>query len=135
RAAAGRPAHVRPAGEALGRRQAAAVTLSAWRAAGCLRQSSITLPRAGATMPLVIDGYNLLYALGRLTPRSGRDALDGARRWLVQQLRQREGPGADVTVVFDGRSARGPKTKEDQGDIRVVFSQGASADDVIEEMI
>jgi predicted RNA-binding protein with PIN domain len=87
-------------------------------------------------MPLLIDGYNLLYALGRLTPNSRRAALEGARRWLVQQLRVRHPPDTAITVVFDSRSApMGSRGREDQGNIRVVFSHGESADDVIEGLI
>ncbi len=81
-------------------------------------------------MRVVIDGYNLLFAVGRLGPRSGRPALEGARRWLVQQLRQGATAVADVTVVFDGYGRA-----EAPGDVGVVFSQGESADDVIEELI
>jgi hypothetical protein len=85
-------------------------------------------------MPFLIDGYNLLYALGQLTPRSGRPALAGARRWLLAQLRL--GHGAGVTVVYDGKRAP-PGTPGDQGsgDVRVEFSQGESADDLIEGLI
>src|SRR4051794_3573520 len=87
-------------------------------------------------MPFLIDGYNLLYALGRLTPRSGRPALAGARRWLVARLRLGHGSGAGVTVVFDGKRAPpGTPGGEGSGDVRVEFSQGESADDLIEELI
>lgn len=87
-------------------------------------------------MRYVIDGYNLLFALGRLGPRSGKGALEGARRWLLQQLRQAYPPGSDVTVVFDASSTpRGVPRLECAGDVRVEFSHGDSADDVIEDII
>jgi uncharacterized protein len=85
---------------------------------------------------VVIDGYNMLYAIGRLTPRLPRTALEGARRWLLEQLRERHAPGADVTVVFDGGSGPpGRPGRDDQLGFRVLFSHRESADDVIEGLI
>jgi uncharacterized protein len=87
-------------------------------------------------MRVVIDGYNMLYAIGRLTPRLPRTALEGARRWLLEQLRARHAPGADVTVVFDGGTGRhGHGGRDDQLGFRVLFSHRESADDVIEGLI
>jgi predicted RNA-binding protein with PIN domain len=92
-------------------------------------------------MRVIIDGYNLLFAVGRLGPRSGKPALEGARRWLVQQLGQGATAVADVTVVFDGYgraeaagSSVGGETPPNPR-VGVVFSRGESADDVIEELI
>jgi predicted RNA-binding protein with PIN domain len=84
-------------------------------------------------MRVVIDGYNMLYAIGRLSPRLPRTALEGARRWLLERLRERHAPGADVTVVFDGGAGRGGR--DDQLGFRVLFSHRESADDVIEGLI
>jgi hypothetical protein len=86
--------------------------------------------RFSRAMRFVIDGYNLLFAIGRLGPRSGKAALEGARSWLTQQLRKGHPPGSDVTVVFDGAGR-----DEDHGGVRVEFSRGESADDVIEARI
>lgn len=87
-------------------------------------------------MPFLIDGYNLLYALGRLTSRSGRDALQGARRWLLLQLRLHHGPTADVSVIFDAQSAPpGTSRYDNQGGIHVEFAREESADDRIEDLI
>jgi predicted RNA-binding protein with PIN domain len=87
-------------------------------------------------MSHLIDGYNLLYALGRLTPRSGRPGLEAARRWLLARLRAGHGPDADITVVFDARiTLPGAAQRQDFGNILFVFAQGQSADDHIEEVI
>jgi predicted RNA-binding protein with PIN domain len=87
-------------------------------------------------MPFLIDGYNLLYALGRLTPRSRRAALGGARRWLLDRLRRGHGPDADVTVVFDGSTAPADVPAHEQhGRVRFEFSTGQTADDLIEDRI
>lgn len=83
-------------------------------------------------MPILIDGYNLLYALGRLSPHSTRTALEGARRWLLQQLNTSP-RGADMTVVFDG-GMHGPD-EEVIGRVHVVYSKKVEADDVIEDLI
>jgi hypothetical protein len=82
-------------------------------------------------MRFVIDGNNLLHALGKLTARSTPFTLDAARRWLVAQVRAH---GGEATIVFDGQPA--PKQKRDDlGPPRVVFSLRASADDIIEDLI
>jgi predicted RNA-binding protein with PIN domain len=81
-------------------------------------------------MRFLIDGYNLLFAIGKVGPRSGKDAFPSARHWLVQHLRDRRLLGTEVTLVFDGLGA-----PEGPGDLRVRFSGKESADDVIEELI
>ncbi|MFO0926891.1 MAG: NYN domain-containing protein [Gemmataceae bacterium] len=81
-------------------------------------------------MSFLIDGYNLLYALGRLTRRSSRAAAVAARRWLADQLSD------VVTVVFDG-TVPGDEVRELQRrtQARIRFSGGQSADDLIEDLI
>lgn len=87
-------------------------------------------------MRYLIDGYNLLFALGKLSPRSGKPALENARRWLAQQLQNRHPDRALVTVVFDGqRAPPGATSHEHTGSIPFLFSQGQTADDLIEDLI
>src|SRR5438045_2460107 len=88
-------------------------------------------------MPTLIDGYNLLHAMGRLTARDGKKALEGARRSLLLKVRSGHGPGGDgVTVVFDGNGAPPGAAAEDTFDgILVKFAHGQTADDMIEELI
>jgi predicted RNA-binding protein with PIN domain len=88
-------------------------------------------------MPYLIDGYNLLYAIGRLTPRSGRAALDNARKELLRSLgaaAERDGEG--VTVVFDAATAPpGKAATRTCGRALSMFAVGQTADDLIEELI
>jgi predicted RNA-binding protein with PIN domain len=88
-------------------------------------------------MRYLIDGYNLLFASGRLTPRAGRGALEASRKWLlVEVVRWHGTQSADVTVVFDAAGAPpGTPLHEDHGDVRVRFARGQTADDLIEELI
>src|SRR5262245_10445690 len=81
-------------------------------------------------MRFLVDGYNLLFAIGKLGPRSATDAFPNARRWLLQDLRDRRLPDSEVIVVFDGAGA-----PEGTGDLHVRYSGNESADDVIEELI
>ena len=81
-------------------------------------------------MRFLIDGYNLLFAIGKVGPRSGKDAFPNARRWLFKRLRDRRIPGAEAVVVFDGAGGL-----EGGEGIRVLFSGKETADDVIEELI
>lgn len=86
----------------------------------------------------LIDGYNLLHALGLLHGRTGPTGLEKARRNLLGLLRGALGPGASaVTVVFD--AAQAPPGVPDQfvdSGITVHFAvRHAQADDLIAELI
>jgi predicted RNA-binding protein with PIN domain len=87
-------------------------------------------------MPTIIDGYNMLHAMGRLTARDGKHALEAARRWLLLQLTSAKTTIDDVTVVFDAVAApSGAPAAEEHARVHFVFSHGQTADDLIEEII
>jgi predicted RNA-binding protein with PIN domain len=88
-------------------------------------------------MPYLIDGYNLLFATGRLTGRGGKHTLQSSRKWLLIEVVRWHGPEASsVTVVFDARGApAGVPAEDEHGGVRVLFARGQTADDLIEEMI
>lgn len=89
-------------------------------------------------MSYIIDGYNLLHAMGVLTGRVGPQGLEKARRRLLGLLGAVVGSGrGDVTVVFDAAAApAGAPGEHRYLDIRVCFSaQHQEADDLIEELI
>jgi predicted RNA-binding protein with PIN domain len=86
----------------------------------------------------LIDGYNLLHALGVLHGRVGPGGLEKARLRLLGLLRATCGDEAsEVTVVFDAAKApRGAPSEQNFEGIRVVFAVGKDeADDLIEELI
>jgi predicted RNA-binding protein with PIN domain len=90
-------------------------------------------------MLYLIDGYNLLYAMGVLLPRrTGPLVLEYARRRLLSLLAERHGPqAATVTVVFDARKAPpGAAAEMDYEGIHVAFAvDQEQADDLIEQLI
>jgi len=88
-------------------------------------------------MPYLIDGYNLLYAIGRLSPRSGRAALENARKELLRALgAAAERDGQDVTVVFDAATAPpGAGAPQRTGRVEALFAVGQTADDLIEGLL
>jgi predicted RNA-binding protein with PIN domain len=87
-------------------------------------------------MRFLIDGYNLLHGLGLARPK-GPGQLERCRAnmldWLAQMHQDRSG---SVTVVFDGQQNAGKPASNymDRG-IRIVFSVGCIADDLIEKLI
>ena len=84
----------------------------------------------------LIDGYNLLYALGRLGPRSTIDALQGARRWLFVLLRPVAVAPTRITVVFDSKTnTTDSRTQEIASGVCFLYSRGQTADDLIEDLI
>jgi hypothetical protein len=89
-------------------------------------------------MRYLIDGYNLAHAMNLLTGKAlPPHRLERARQALLKQVCLGHGPAAaDVTVVFDAARARrkGGKRPDFQG-VRVLFSHGQSADDLIEELL
>jgi predicted RNA-binding protein with PIN domain len=89
-------------------------------------------------MTVLIDGYNLLYAMGVLHGRAGPHGLEKARRRLLGLLRGAYGERAgDVTVVFDAAGAvRGAEEQLDYQGIHVHFAvHQQEADDLIELLI
>jgi predicted RNA-binding protein with PIN domain len=83
----------------------------------------------------VIDGYNLLHAVGR-APKPGGMSLERSRLRLLDWLATALGAqSADVLVVFDAVHGRGPTSETVHRGVRVQFSLGEAADDLIETMI
>lgn len=89
-------------------------------------------------MHYVIDGYNLLHALGVLPARAGPGGLEKARRGLLGLLHGAYGAqGSDVTIVFDAAGAPAGASGEDffHG-IHIRFAvREEEADDLIEDLI
>jgi hypothetical protein len=79
-------------------------------------------------MRYLIDGHNLLHALGKLKGGISRRALIAAEKWLVALVQKAHGEKAQV--VLDGH----PPTGATIGP-KVTYSGNLSADDVIEELI
>jgi len=88
-------------------------------------------------MRYVLDGYNLLFALGWLL----RGDQPSRRRWAREKLLRhlQTSPGvepATVTVVFDASEARPDVPREERvNGIRVLFAVEQKADDLIEDLI
>lgn len=86
----------------------------------------------------LIDGYNLLYALGILPGRAGPGKLEAARLRLLDWLLEAHGDdGAGISVIFDAARApaRAPSAENYRG-IQVRFAVGHDeADDLIEQLI
>ncbi len=88
-------------------------------------------------MRYLIDGYNLLHAMGLLCGKVGPHGLERARLALLDRLRADHGDGAgNVTVVFDASGAPpGIAGEEEYHGIHIRFALGAEADEVIEDLI
>lgn len=87
-------------------------------------------------MTYLIDGYNLLYALGRLTPRGGPAALANARKELLRLLSAAAArDGASVTVVFDARRPPPGGARQTAAHVEALFAVGRTADDLIEDLL
>jgi uncharacterized protein len=88
-------------------------------------------------MRYLIDGYNLLHAMGLLCGKVGPHGLEKARLALLDRLAADHGDGvANVTVVFDAsRAPPGVAAEEEYNGIHIRFALGGEADDVIEELI
>ena len=89
-------------------------------------------------MRYLIDGYNLLHAMGVLTGRVGPHGLEKARLALLGRLLalHADDPGC-VTVVFDAAKAPPPGAEREQEykGVHVLFALAEEADDVIEAII
>ena len=82
----------------------------------------------------LIDGYNLLHALG-MAPKPGGMSLERSRLRMLEWLAGELGDAsADVGVIFDSRMMTGDTEQTHRG-IWMRFSRGQTADDLIEELI
>jgi predicted RNA-binding protein with PIN domain len=87
-------------------------------------------------MRYLIDGYNLLYALGLARKNGGRAAWGRARRIMLDWLADRHGATAgDVIVIFDAQNSLGGVVEESHRGLRVLRDRGRTADDMIEDLL
>src|SRR5579859_126339 len=88
-------------------------------------------------MLYLIDGYNLLFAMGLAGKRVEPKTFERARRELLDWIHtaHQTNIGA-VTVIFDGAHApEGSQSVHDDRGLHVQFAVGQLADDLIEELI
>jgi hypothetical protein len=89
-------------------------------------------------MRYLIDGYNLLHAMGLLSPDKGQPkALENARFDLLERLHALFGEQSpQLTVIFDAARVprRGLETHDYRG-LHVRFALRQEADDLIEALI
>lgn len=88
-------------------------------------------------MRYLIDGYNLLHAIGLLRGRAGPHGLEKARLALLSRLcGGHAGDAVAVTVVFDASGAPpGAAAEDDYHGIHIYYALDSSADDLIETLI
>jgi uncharacterized protein len=86
---------------------------------------------------LLIDGYNLLHALGLANRQMPKGKLERARREMLDWLAEGLGPAAEnASVVFDAPQVAGPEQPEQlHRGIAVRFCSGQLADDWIEQFV
>jgi len=90
-----------------------------------------------SAVAFLIDGYNLLFALGLASKRTEPKAFELARAKLLAWLHEAHGTDvSSVTVVFDAQHvAVGGRPEWNDRGLRVLFAVGMLADDRIEELI
>jgi predicted RNA-binding protein with PIN domain len=89
-------------------------------------------------MSLIIDGYNLLFAIAEHGPESSAEAIEAARRRLIGQLdRYARSVEEQVTLIFDSRQQAGGATREQRRrGVRIRYTHPPrTADDDIERMV
>jgi uncharacterized protein len=85
----------------------------------------------------LIDGYNLIHALGMIRRDLPPGGLEESRRRLLAFVAQSFGPDASVTIVFDAQHSPGHVSRRQSREgLHVEFAPaGQSADDRIETLI
>ena len=87
-------------------------------------------------MRYLIDGYNLMHALGLVRKAGGESAWAAARRqmldWLADLLPAR--PADSFLVVFDAQRSTGALESSRHRGVNVLLARGGTADEVIEDL-
>ncbi len=87
-------------------------------------------------MTFLIDGYNLMYAVGLVSRTTATAQFEGARfRFLDWLADGAKGRNAILRVVFDAQQAPSPSLETIHRGVRVRFAYQRTADDVIEELV
>lgn len=99
-------------------------------AAAVIRQSQSVKILTAVAYHFVIDGYNVLYAMAEIPAGTWQQK----REKFLEFLRQRRPQGKNrLTIVFDSREGIGDQSQ--QGDIRIIFTSGETADDRISALV
>ena len=87
-------------------------------------------------MTFLIDGYNLMHAIGFLRQGLPAGGLERARtrflNWLADETK---GRSVSLRVVFDARESSRFSPEHDYRGITVAFAVGQTADDMIESIL
>ena len=86
----------------------------------------------------LIDGYNLIHALGMIQRQLKAGGLEDSRRWLLDYLAEAFGDDSPrVTIVFDAKHGpRGISREQEHRGLHIQFAaKTESADDRIETLI
>jgi predicted RNA-binding protein with PIN domain len=84
----------------------------------------------------LIDGYNLMHAVGLASAKLPAGKLERARLRLLDWLADAaDGRCAVLRVVFDAKSAPSASPESDHRGVRVAFAFRRTADELIEELV
>lgn len=86
-------------------------------------------------MTFLIDGYNLMHAVGLASRTMPATQFNRARTRLLDWLADGVKDRAELRVVFDAQHAPTPSLETLHRGVRVRFAFGQTADDLIEELI
>ncbi|MFM8272745.1 MAG: NYN domain-containing protein [Gemmata sp.] len=87
-------------------------------------------------MTFLIDGYNLMHAVGLVSRATPAAHFDRARTKFLDWLADgTKGKAAALRVVFDAQEAPAPSLETVHRGVRVRFAFKRTADDVIEELV
>ena len=89
-------------------------------------------------MPLIVDGYNVLFCLAPHGTNSSPEAIEGARERLLRLLMSYlQATGQSITVVFDRKvPSGGARREETLGGVRILYTHPPhTADDDIRRMV
>lgn len=94
------------------------------------------VPRLGGSPSILIDGYNLIHALGLLGGKAGPGDVERSRRRLLSMLQAGvKNRSAQFTVVFDASRGVGASFVDEHGITTVFAPADREADDLIEDLI